>query len=129
MLIAIWFILRILFFAVAAFLIYYYIKSLSNDGAFEALKNGIKSACQGFRFDEKTKDNSYSIELYKWSINENDEVCEEALERATWPAMDIADWMKEGLPRSADGTSLCGRNCQCKLNRYKVRRTRQPKSN
>ncbi|MGE0267854.1 MAG: hypothetical protein AB7S78_05310 [Candidatus Omnitrophota bacterium] len=128
MLIVLWLILRILFFAAAAFLIYYYFKNLNHDGAFDTFKNGIKTAFKDCGFNVKTKDSGYSIELYKWTINENDEVCEEALDRATWPAMDIADWMKEGLPRSADGTSLCGRNCRCKLNRYKVRRSRQPKS-
>ncbi|MBP9853422.1 MAG: hypothetical protein KBD53_00985 [Candidatus Omnitrophica bacterium] len=128
MIIALWIILRILFFAAAIFLLYQYFKSLINDGSFHVMKHGLNKPFKNSQFDTKANHNQYTLELYKWSINEGENVCEEALDRAAWPAMDIADWMKEGLPRSSDGTSLCGRNCQCKLTRYKVKPTRQPKS-
>lgn len=124
MIVAVWIALRILFFAAAVTLIYFYVKSLKSDGSIDIFKNGLKSALAdcGFLFGSK-KD--IPIEVYKWTINERDDVCEESLDRATWPAMDIADWMKEGLPRYSDGSSLCGRDCRCKLTRYKVRRSKQ----
>ncbi len=127
MIVALWITLRIVFFVAAAFLVFYYLKSLKSDGFFDIFKNGWLSALKdcGFRFSDQK---NYPIDVYKWTINERDDVCEESLDRTTWPAMDIADWMKEGLPRYSDGSSLCGRDCRCKLTRYKVRRSKQFKS-
>lgn len=128
MIVAIWLTLRILFFLLAALLCYYYVYTLQKEGTFRIFKNGLKSAFKDCGFNvAHTPGSKYSIDLYKWTINEHEEICEESLERASWPAMDIADWMQEGLPRSSDGTSLCGRDCQCKLSRVRVKRSRQPK--
>lgn len=128
MIVAIWLTLRILFFLFAAVLCYYYVLTLKKEGTFRIFKHGLRSALKDCGFHmQNAPGQKYSIDLYKWTINEHEEICEDSLDRATWPAMDIADWMKEGLPRASDGTSLCGRDCQCKLTRVRVKRTRQPK--
>ena len=123
MVIVLWVLLRILFLASAVFLIYYLFRLSRHDRSLPVFFAGIKTALKdcGFHF----KNRSYSLELYKWAINENEEVCEESLDRASWPAMDIADWMKEGLPRDAEGHSLCGKDCDCKLILYKKEKIRQ----
>ena len=79
----------------------------------QGFKEGLKGA--GFLFPRK----SYAIELFKWETMEDDDVCEDCLERASWPAMDIADWMKEGLPRTPEADTRCGGQCRCELIPYK----------
>lgn len=114
MIIALWILLRLIFIAIALFLIYYFIKEIRNDGALLTLIAGIKNALKDCGFYLRNR--NYSIDLYRWVIdNEDEEICDESYERAQWPAMDIADWMKEGLPRNAQGETLCGRDCNCRL--------------
>ena len=122
MLVALWIILKLTFFACGIFLVYALIRSFKEDDRetfMKALKNALADC--GFFFKK-----SYSVELYKWVVNDNEEVCEESLERSEWPAMDIADWMQAGLPCNAEGESLCGQDCSCKLVLYK--KTRVPSS-
>jgi len=59
------------------------------------------------------------VELWKWETMEDEDVCSDCLERASWPPMDIADWMKEGMPRTPEADTECGENCRCELVRYK----------
>ena len=63
----------------------------------------------------------YPVELYVWKISNDDDVCEDCLERASWEPMDIADWMKEGLPGTPEAETECGENCRCKLVLYNPR--------
>jgi hypothetical protein len=58
------------------------------------------------------------LELWKWETLQDEDVCDDCLERATWPAMDIADWMKVGMPGTPEVETECGDNCRCQLVRY-----------
>lgn len=59
-----------------------------------------------------------SVELWKWQAMDDEDVCEDCLQRASWPAMDIADWMKEGLPRTPEAQTECEEHCRCELVRH-----------
>jgi len=126
MLIAVWLILKVTFIGCGIFLIYALLKSFRGEDQ-ETFVDGLKSALRdcGFMFRQG---NYYSVELYKWVLNTDEEVCEESIERSDWPAMDIADWMKVGLPCSSEGETLCGQKCSCKLVLYKKIRTPSSKS-
>ena len=78
----------------------------------EGFKEGLKGS--GFLF----RKHRYPIELWKWETMDDEDVCEDCLERANWPPMDIADWMKEGLPRTTEAQTSCGEHCRCQLIRY-----------
>ncbi len=60
----------------------------------------------------------YPIELYIWKTKDDEAVCEDCLERAGWAPMDIADWMKEGLPGTPEAACECGERCRCRLVRF-----------
>ena len=62
------------------------------------------------------------VELWKWQTMDDEEVCPDCLHRAAWPAMDIADWMKEGLPGTSEAQTECGENCRCGLVLYEQKR-------
>ncbi len=88
------------------------------------VKQGLRILWQGFQ--EALKGSGvapvrprYPVELYKWETMDDEDVCEDCLERATWPPMDIADWMKEGLPGTPEAETECGHECRCRLIRYK----------
>ena len=125
MVIAIWLLLKITFIICGLFLLYWLVKSWRNDDQ-ETLTNGLRNALEdcGFFFGRK----NYSVELYKWVIDDREEVCEESYERSHWPAMDIADWMKFGLPCTPEGESMCGQNCSCQLVLSKKTRTTKSSS-
>ena len=55
------------------------------------------------------------LELWKWETTDDESVCEDCLERANWPPMDIADWMKEGLPGTPEAHTHCKEHCRCEL--------------
>ena len=112
MIIALWLVLKIKFILCGLFLIYAMTQSFQQNDR-EAFVRGLKNALRdcGLSFPKK----SYSVELYKWVANDNEELCEESMDRTDWPAMDIADWMKAGLPCSSEGESLCGQECSCTL--------------
>lgn len=57
----------------------------------------------------------WPLELYKWETMDDEDVCDDCLERASWPPMDIADWMKEGMPRTAEADTECAEECRCRL--------------
>ena len=62
----------------------------------------------------------YPVELWKWETMEDEDVCDDCLERASWPPMDIADWMKEGMPRTPEAHTQCAQQCRCHLVPYKA---------
>lgn len=87
------------------------------------LKEGVKTFKDGFKAGLKgsgltTPQKNYPVELWKWDTLHDEDVCEDCLERSTWPPMDIADWMKEGMPRTTEAELKCGENCRCQLVRY-----------
>ena len=61
---------------------------------------------------------NYPVELWVWETMQDDEVCEACLERGSWPAMDIADWMKQGMPGTPEANTHCKNKCRCQLIRY-----------
>ena len=97
-----------------ACLLIYFFKYSGAGGSRQALLDGI------FSFFRRT----YPAELYRWEIAEDDDVCEDCLDRASWEPMDIADWMKEGLPGTPEAETECGKNCRCKLVLYNPDRKR-----
>lgn len=102
--IALWLILRILLFVTAVALAVSLLKYARHKGL-------------------TSSSTRYPVELYKWVAMDDEEVCEECLERASWPPMDIADWMKAGLPRTPEADTECGRNCRCQLMLYESKVT------
>ena len=87
------------------------------------LKENFKTIKKGFSAGLKSSGltvpkNNYQSELWKWETMNAEDVCEDCLERSSWPPMDIADWMKEGMPRTPESETKCGENCRCQLVRY-----------
>ena len=80
--------------------------------AFKTLWNGIREGLKGTSLWARKR---YPVELWKWETMQDEDVCEDCLERASWPPMDIADWMKEGLPGTPEAETQCGPNCRCQL--------------
>ena len=81
--------------------------------ALAIVRNGMRQAFLGCGFSfQKTR---HPVELYSWQTMDDEDVCEDCLERASRPAMDIADWIKEGLPRTPEAGTKCGKNCRCEL--------------
>lgn len=113
MIIIIWCLLALIFIACGVFLALYLTRQVSAREAFQTLWNGFKEGLKGSGF-LFTK-HRYPVELYKWSLADEETVCDVCYEMSTWPPMDLADWMKEDLPKSANGHTQCGRDCQCEL--------------
>lgn len=107
-----------------ACLITYFLKYSQTQESWQALWHGFKEGLKGagFLFPRK-----YPVELYIWKISDDDEACENCLERASWEPMDIADWMKEGLPGTPEAETECGENCRCKLVLYKPANQKLPR--
>ena len=128
MIVLFWIILRILFFISAFYLLYYIILKLKENGAWQTFNKKFKNALKPYGFSMGHK--KYPIELYKWVIcDDDDDVCDESIHRATFPAMDIAEWMKKGLPHSANGESICGKKCHCRLIHWQSKYIKQKSSN
>lgn len=83
--------------------------------ALQILRNGFREGLRGGGLAEKPR---YPVELWVWETMDDDEVCEDCLERASWPPMDIADWMKEGLPGTPESETGCRHECRCRLVPY-----------
>ena len=89
------------------------IKNPYLEAALSIIISGMKDSFRGYGiFMPKRK---YPLDLYHWQTMDDDEVCEDCLERSHWPPMDIADWMKEGLPRTPEAETKCGKDCRCDL--------------
>ena len=113
MVIFFWLITLIVFVLTSVILIRYFLQDPKNREAFRTVLDGFKEGLRGCGF--KFQKSKYTIELYKWVTLENDEVCEDCLQRASWEPMDIADWMKEGLPKTSEADTQCKARCRCKL--------------
>jgi len=61
----------------------------------------------------------YPLDLWVWETNGEADVCDECLDRASWPPMDIVEWIKEGLPRTPECDTHCGEKCRCQIVPYK----------
>ncbi len=122
MMIALWMVLRILFLGTAIFLLVYLIINSKNKDALHVLARGIQEGLRrcGLIIAEKDQ---YTVELYKWVALDDGEACEDCLQRASWPAMDIADWMKKGLPKTLEAHTQCGEHCRCQLVFYKSKKS------
>ena len=79
--------------------------------------HGFKEGLKGSGL--KSSARAYPVELWVWETMDDHEVCEDCLERASWPPMDIADWMKEGLPRTSESETQCGHHCRCQIVPFK----------
>ena len=113
MIILLWFTTILLLVSFSIVLILYLIKSPHTKESLQTLLNGFKEGLNWCGFFMRK--NRYPVELYKWVAMNDDEVCEECLERVFWEPMDIADWMKEGLPRTPEAETSCGHACRCEL--------------
>lgn len=112
MIIMFWIFLRFLFIGLLALLIVIAITNKFTQEALQTLWNGIKEGLRGsgFLFPSKNE-----VELYRWVVTDEEHVCDDGIERASWPPMDIADWMKAGLPGTPEADTDCGSECSCKL--------------
>lgn len=84
----------------------------------KTIAHGFGEALRTFGFFLPKK---YPVELWVWETMEDEEVCDDCLERSDWGPMDIADWMKKGLPRTPEAETQCAANCRCQLVRYPVK--------
>ena len=103
-----WFLTLFLFTLSAGAIIVYLARCMFNKESAKALADGFKHAladCGLF-----TRKNECPIELYKWVTMDDEDVCDDCLDRASWPPMDIADWMKYGLPQTSEADTECCRN-------------------
>ena len=92
------------------------------------LRESLRTVWEGFNEGLKgcglcMKKQKYPVELWEWVTMDDEDVCDDCLERASLPAMDIADWMKEGMPGTEEAQTECGKNCRCRLVPYKPKVT------
>lgn len=113
MVIILWFTCSALFITAVIYLAWLLIGNPQLKEALSTIANGFRDALRGCGFQKK-----YPVELWKWETMHDEDVCEDCQERASWPPMDIADWMKEGMPRTPEAETKCGENCRCELTRY-----------
>ncbi len=98
------------------FLALHFLKGPALKNAWAAIKNGFQ---KGLSWEGLSASQSrYPVELYVWETMNDEDVCEDCLERASWSPMDIADWMKEGLPQTPEADCECAPKCRCRLARY-----------
>lgn len=91
--------------------------------SWQTLLGGIRQGLKEFGLPSGSS--RYPVELYVWETIDDEDVCEDCLERACWPAMDIADWFKEGLPGTPEAETECGKKCRCQLVPYHPQKHRQ----
>jgi hypothetical protein len=75
----------------------------------EGFKEGLRGS--GLGLNPK----KYTTELWRWELSETCKDCDDCIERSLWEPMDIADWMKEGLPRTVEADTECGDKCGCQI--------------
>ena len=94
-----------------------------------SFRDSARTLLDGFRTALKdcgwTPKRRYEVELWKWEVMNDEDVCEDCLERASWPPMDIADWMQAGIPRTPEAETECGEECRCRLVRYSPKRSQK----
>jgi len=115
MLIITWILCLTLFIALTSFLGWFFLQDPKSQESLRTLRAGFQTAMKDCGFTTKRK---YPVELWVWETMHDEDVCEDCLERASWPPMDIADWMKEGIPGTPEAETECGEHCRCRLVRY-----------
>ncbi len=113
MIIVFWILLRIALILAIAFMAAHLIHRGMSSPMLRALKDALWKKIRDQRL--RASQGPYAVELYKWVTADDSAVCEDCLKRASWAPMDIADWMKEGLPRTPEADTACGENCRCRL--------------
>ena len=95
------------------FTVVFFVGKHDKQEARKIIINGFRQGLKhyGLIFKKKT----CPVELYRWECMDDDEVCEDCLKRSGLPAMDIAEWMKLGLPRTREAQTDCAENCRCQL--------------
>jgi hypothetical protein len=96
---------------------------LKNPSYQEAKKIFVSSFSRALRNCFLLPAKKYSVELWKWETMADEDVCEDCLKRASWPPMDIADWMKYGIPGTPEAETHCGEECRCQLIRCDSKKT------
>ncbi len=112
MIIFIWFLCLVLLATLSIILLARFFKLSGMKNDLQALAKGIE---HGFKRNNFATTPKYPVDLYQWITHDDDNVCEDCLDRATWLPMDIAEWMKEGLPRTREAHTECGDKCRCEL--------------
>ena len=105
MIIFFWLSILLLFIITTMILMVYFFSTTKINSYFETFLHGCREALHGCGFHIGKR--QYPVELYKWVVEDPDKVCEECLDRATWPSMDIADWMSAGLPNTPEARTRC----------------------
>jgi len=123
MLIIFWLICVLTFLLLASLLLIILLKNPDNREYLRTFFNGLSEGF--FKSGLKNPKARYPIELWIWETLDDEDVCEDCLDRTTWPPMDIADWMKEGLPGTPESETQCHDNCRCQLVRYNPRKSSQ----
>ena len=117
MIIFAWIICLVLFAATLLVLSFLFVRSNYCLEHRRILWEGFRKGLRGCGLNVSKK--KLPVELWKWETMEDDEVCEDCLERASWPPMDIADWMKVGMPGTPEAQTDCTHGCRCRLVPYK----------
>lgn len=108
-----WITTLLLFIVVGCVLAYSIFLRSKGSESLKIFVSGFKESFKKSGFNPATK--KYPVELYKWIICEECLECDECLDRASWDPMDIADWIKEGLPGTPEADTECQDYCQCRL--------------
>jgi len=125
MIIALWLTCFVLFTLCVSFFFLLLFKNPQAHQALRILNDGFREGLSGSGLiDQRRK--KYEVELWVWEVGDEDYAADECLERTTWAPMDIADWMKEGLPGTPESGIDCGEDCCCQLVRYRPRKTKKP---
>jgi len=125
MLIILWLTCFVLFALCVTFLTLLLFRNPQAHQLLRIVGDGFKDGLTGSGFIDK-KHKKYEVELWVWEVEDENYASEECLERATWAPMDIADWMKEGLPGTPESGIDCGEECCCQLVRYRPRQSKKP---
>lgn len=112
-----WFISLSVLLVSGAFLFSAWVKTPGFQRSWKILANGFKDAWRGAAWTGQRP--RYPVDLWVWETMEDEDVCEDCLQRAQMPPMDIADWMKHGIPGTPEAETECGENCRCRLIPYK----------
>lgn len=113
----VWSIITIALTLSAIFIIFYILRTINLKEALIILKNGFQEGLRGCGFILRQQP-SQSYDLYKWEVIEQGPVCSHCFDYTAFPAKDIAQWLKEGLPSETTQFKICGDHCRCGLMPY-----------
>ncbi|PIW59916.1 MAG: hypothetical protein COW13_04145 [Candidatus Omnitrophica bacterium CG12_big_fil_rev_8_21_14_0_65_50_5] len=113
MLIALFILLNIVLAAGLACLVRYWLTTPSLREDWVVLKNGFREGLK--KCGLITRRHPYPVELYAWVTSNDQNVCEDCLRRSRLRPMDIAEWMKIGLPGTHESGTCCEDKCRCRL--------------